>query len=78
MRRSGVQPAVLGVGHPAYSPEEKDNPRVIFVRRDQRYFHFEIRGVRERYVATAEFEHPGEVSEKQRRTPLTIVEAHDR
>jgi hypothetical protein len=28
-------------------------------------------------VVTAEFEHCGEVSEQQRRVPLTIAEAHD-
>ena len=58
-------------------PEEKDNPRVIFVRRDEKYFLVELWGVQNRYVVTAEFQHRGEVSEQQRQLPLTIVEAHD-
>jgi hypothetical protein len=58
-------------------PEEKDNPRVIFVRRDEKYFLVELWGVQNRYVVTAEFQHRGEVSEQQRRLPMTIVEAHD-
>ena len=58
-------------------PEGKDNPRVIFVRRDEKYFLVELWGVQNRYVVTAEFQHRGEVSEQQRQLPLTIVEAHD-
>jgi hypothetical protein len=58
-------------------PEEKDTPRVIFVRRDGKYFLFELWSVQGRYVVTAEFEHRGEVSEQQRQVPLTIVESHD-
>jgi hypothetical protein len=69
-----------GVGVPIILyevPEEEETPRVIFVRRDERYFLVEIWGVKERYVVTAEFEHRGEVSEEQRQAPLTILEAHD-
>jgi hypothetical protein len=50
---------------------------VIFVRRDEKYFLVELWGVQNRYVVTAEFQHRGEVSEQQRRLPMTIVEAHD-
>jgi hypothetical protein len=57
--------------------EEKDNPRVIFVRRDEKYFLVELWGVQNRYVVTAEFQHRGKVSEQQRQLPMTIVEAHD-
>jgi hypothetical protein len=55
-------------------PSEKENPRVIFVRRDEKYFLVELWGVQDRHVVTAEFEHRGEVSEQQRQVPLTIVE----
>jgi hypothetical protein len=55
-------------------PSEKENPRVIFVRRDDKYFLVELWSVQERYVVTADFEHRGEVSEQQRQVPLTIVE----
>jgi hypothetical protein len=58
-------------------PEDKENPRLIFVRRDEKYFLVELWGVQARFVVTAEFGHRGEVNEQQRRVPLTIVEAHD-
>ena len=58
-------------------PEEKENPRLIFVRRDGKYFLFELWSVQGRYAVTAEFEHRGEVSEQQRQVPLTIVVSHD-
>jgi hypothetical protein len=58
-------------------PGEKDNPRVIFVRRDGKYLLFELWSVQGRCVVTAEFEHRGEASEQQRQVPLTIVESHD-
>ena len=75
--REGTNPRV-GVPIILYEVlEEKETPRVIFVRRDERYFLVEIWGVQERYVVTAEFEHRGEVSEEQRQAPLTILEAHD-
>ena len=59
-------------------PAEEENPRVIFVRRGDKYFLVEIWGVQERYVVTADFEHRGEVSAEQRQAPLTIVESRDR
>jgi len=58
-------------------PLGKENPRVIFVRRDGKCFLFELWSVQGRYVVTAEFEHRGEASEQQRQVPLTIVESHD-
>jgi hypothetical protein len=58
-------------------PQEKENPRVIFVRRDGKYFLFELWSVQGRYVVTAEFEHRSEASEQQHQVPLTIVESHD-
>ena len=58
-------------------PEEKEDPRVIFVRRDDKYCLVELWGVQDRHVVTAEFEHRGEASEQQRQVPLTIVESHD-
>jgi hypothetical protein len=68
----------IGVSIILYTvPEEKENPRVIFERRDGKYFLFELWSVQGRYVVTAEFEHRGEVSEQQRQVPLTIVESHD-
>lgn len=78
IHREGTNSAV-GVSIILYAvPEEKDGPTVIFVRRDEKYFLFELWGVQARYVVTGEFEHRGEVSEKQRRVPLSIVEAHDK
>ena len=59
-------------------PSEKENPRVIFVRRDGKYFLVEIWGALDRYVATAEFQHRGEVSEQQHQVPLRVVESRDR
>jgi hypothetical protein len=68
----------IGVSIILYAiPQEKENPRVIFVRRDGRYCLFELWSVQGRYVVTAEFEHRGEASEQQRQVPLTIVESHD-
>ena len=65
----------IGVSVILYAvPEEKENPRVIFVRRDEKYFLAELWGVQDRHVVTAEFEHRGEVREQQRQVPLTIVE----
>src|ERR1700747_228963 len=58
-------------------PEGKDNPRVIFVPRDEKYFLVELWGVQNRYVATGEFQPRGQVSGQQPQLPLTIVEAHD-
>ena len=55
-------------------PSETENPRVIFVRRDGKYFLVELWGVQARYVVTAQFEHRGEVSDQQRQVPLTMVE----
>jgi hypothetical protein len=78
IRREGTNSAI-GVSIILYAvPEEKENPRVIFVRRDDKYFLVEIWGVQDRNVVTAEFEHRGEVSEEQRQAPLTIVESPDR
>jgi hypothetical protein len=59
-------------------PQEKENPRVIFMRRDGKYFLFELWSVQGRYVVTAEFEHRGQASAQQRQVPLTIVESHDK
>jgi hypothetical protein len=59
-------------------PEEKENPKVIFVRRDGKYCLVELWGVQDRHVVTAEFQHRGEASEQQRQVPLTIVEPHDK
>jgi hypothetical protein len=78
IRREGTNSAV-GVSIILYAvPQDKENPRLIFVRRDEKYFLVELWGVQARYVVTDEFEHRGEVNEQQRRVPLTIVEAHDR
>jgi hypothetical protein len=68
----------IGVSIILYAvPEEKENPRAIFVRRDEKYCLFELWGVQDRHVVTAEFQHRGEASEQQRQVPLTIVEPHD-
>jgi hypothetical protein len=77
IHRKGTNSAV-GVSIILYVvPEDKENPTLIFVRRDEKYFLVELWGVQARFVVTAEFEHRGEISEQQRRVPLTIVEAHD-
>ena len=77
IHREGTNSAI-GVSVILYAvPSEKESPRVIFVRRDGKYFLFELWSVQGRYVVTAEFEHRGEVSDQQRQVPLTIVEAHD-
>ena len=69
----------IGVSLILYAvPQQEENPRVIFVRRDGKYFLFELWGIQGRHVVTAEFEHRGEVSEQQRQVPLTIVESRDR
>jgi hypothetical protein len=77
VHREGTNSAI-GVSVILYAvPSEKENPRVIFVRRDEKYFLVELWGVQDRHVVTAEFEHRGEVSEQQRQVPLTIVESQD-
>src|SRR5579864_4221058 len=74
IHREGTNSAI-GVSVILYAvPREKENPRVIFVRRDEKYFLFELWSVQGRYVVTAEFEHRGEASEQQRQVPLTIVQ----
>jgi hypothetical protein len=74
IHREGTNSAI-GVSVILYAiPSEKDNPRVIFVRRDGRYFLVELWGAQDRHVVTAEFQHRGEVSEQQRQVPLAIVE----
>jgi len=78
IHREGTNSAI-GVSVILYAvPLAKENPRVIFVRRDGKYFLVEIWGTQDRYVATAEFQHRGEVSEQQHQVPLTIVESRDR
>jgi len=68
----------IGVSIILYAvPSERENPRVIFVRRDGKYFLVELWGVQNRHVVTAEFEHHGEVSEQQRQVPLRLVEPQD-
>ena len=68
----------IGVSIILYAvPQEKENPRVIFVRRDGKYFLVELCGVQDRHVVTAEFEHRGEASEQQRQVPLRLVEPQD-
>jgi hypothetical protein len=77
IHREGTNSAI-GVSVILYAvPSEKETPRVIFVRRDGKYFLFELWSIQDRYVVTAEFEHRGEVSDQQRQVPLTIVESHD-
>jgi hypothetical protein len=77
IRREGTNSGI-GISIILYAvPAEKENPRVIFVRRDEKYVLVEIWGVQDRYVVTADFEHRGEVSEEQRQAPLTIVESRN-
>ena len=74
IHREGTNSAI-GVSVILYAvPLERENPRVIFVRRDEKYFLVELWGVQDRHVVTAEFEHRGEMSEQQRQVLLTIVE----
>jgi hypothetical protein len=78
IHRQGTNSAI-GVSVILYAVSlAKESPRVIFLRRDGQYFLVEIWGALERYVATAEFQHRGEVSEQQHQLPLTIVESRDR
>jgi hypothetical protein len=77
IHREGTNSSI-GVSIVLYAvPGEKENPRVIFVRRDGKYCLVELWGVQDRHVVTAEFEHRGEPSEQQWQVPLTIVESHD-
>ena len=77
IRREGTNSSI-GISIILYAvPQEKETPRVIFVRRDGKYCLVELWGVQDRHVVTAEFEHRGEASEQQRQVPLTIVESHD-
>ena len=78
IHREGTNSAI-GVSIILYAVlSEKENPRVIFARRDGKYFLIELWGVQDRHVVTAEFQHRGKVSEQQRQVPLTIAESHDR
>jgi|SRR5580700_2347352 hypothetical protein len=77
IHREGTNSSI-GVSIVLYAvPQKKENPRVIFVRRDGKYFLFELWSVQGRYVVTAEFEHRGEVSDQQRQVPLTMVESRE-
>jgi hypothetical protein len=74
IHREGTKSAI-GVSVILYTvPPEKENPRAIFVRRDEKYFLVELWSVQARYVIAAEFEHRGEANEQQRQLPLTLVE----
>jgi hypothetical protein len=79
IRRQGTNSAI-GVSVILYAvPSEKENPRVIFVHRDEKYFLVELWGVQDRHVVTAEFQHRGgAVSDQQCQVPLTIVEQRDK
>jgi hypothetical protein len=77
VHREGTNSAIGVSIIPYAAPQENETPKVIFVLRDGKYFLFEFWSVQDRYVVTAEFEHRGEASERQRQVPLTIVEAHD-
>ena len=79
IHREGTNSAI-GVSVILYSvPSERENPRVIFVRRDEKYFLVELWGVQDRHVVTAEFQHRGgAVSDQQCQVPLTIVEQRDK
>jgi hypothetical protein len=78
IHREGINSGI-GISIILYAvPAEEEKPRVIFVRREEKYVLVEIWGVQDRYVVTADFEHRGEVSEEQRQAPLTIVESRDR
>src|SRR5260370_38446171 len=69
IHREGTNSAV-GVSIILYAvPEDKENPRLIFVRRDEKYFLVELWGVQARFVVTADFEHPGEISAHHGRLP---------
>jgi hypothetical protein len=75
IHREGTNSAI-GVSIILYEmPEEKQNPRVIFVRRDNKYFLVELWDLQARLVVTGEFEHRGEVSEQQRQISLRIVKS---
>ena len=77
IRREGTNSAI-GVSIILYTiPQEKENPRAIFILRDGKHLLFELWSVQGRYVVTAEFQDRGKVSEQQRQVPLTIVEEHD-
>jgi hypothetical protein len=77
IHREGTNSSI-GVSIILYAvPPEKENPRVIFLRRDGKYCLVELWGVQDRHVVTAKFEHRGEASEQQRQVPLTIVESRD-
>jgi hypothetical protein len=66
-------PAILYAG-----PVDKENAKVLFLRRDGKYFLVEIWGAQGRRVVTSEFQHRGEASEQQRQVPLTVMKSHDR
>ena len=69
----------IGVSVILYAiPLGKENPRVIFLPRDGKYFLVELWGVQDRHVVTAEFQHRGEEGERRRQVPVTIVESHVR
>ena len=74
IHREGTNSAI-GVSVILYAvPSEKENLRVIFVRRDGKYFLVELWGVQDRHVVTAEFGHRGEASGQQCQLPLRLVE----
>jgi hypothetical protein len=51
-------------------PVEKEQAKLIFIRRGGKYYVFELWSIRGKFVATAEFEHRGQTSDGQREVQL--------
>src|SRR5437879_7484199 len=64
----------IGVSIILYAvPQEKENPRVIFVRRDGKYFLFQLWSVHGRYVGTAECDQCDEGTDRTREANVKSV-----
>jgi hypothetical protein len=71
IRRKGKNSSFAISIIPYADPVKKENARVIFIRRDGKYYLVEFWGVLGKRVVTAEFERRGQANEQQREVSLT-------
>jgi hypothetical protein len=72
--RSSAVPSALSAAAIALvlyaDPVKKENAKLLFVRRDEKYYLIEVWSVLGKRVVTGEFEHRGETNNEQREVRL--------
>lgn len=71
VRRKGSNSSFAISIIPYADPVKKESARVLFVRRDGKYYLIEFWGILDKRVVTAEFEDRGQAREQQREVSLT-------